>query len=973
MRTEILIESDGIAGSVDMYDDVDMSFNYNIVDIAEPEKGVGDYSKTIILPGTKNNHQLASHIFEITTDYIWNTNKKVGVGVYVDSILIMRGYLRLLRIIQKGKNDIDFEVSVVSDITNLFRDIGSDELTILNLARLNHTYNETNIINSWTAPVGEGYVYPFIDYNMPQNNKFLLVHHFLPAIYVKELIDRIFEYYGYKYTSAFFSTTFFKRLIIPFSSDAFKLDEATVALKNCRVSRGTSDVSLGQLNDQSINFPTISLTNHLIDLNDITTGDNNNPGGVYNLATDRFSPTSGGYYSFEVSILFNAYIPYPTFTLYSATNIFHYSSAGVLIQTYHGGITTTNESPPDTDYLLPAELSVQNIYMNVGDYMEIVLAEAIVHNSNPISFPPTALTIKVSNLQTYFKASVENNQIYKGDMVTINSAIPTKIKINDFLASLKKMFNLYFSIDKDDSRKYFIEPRDDWYNSTIMDWSGKIDYNKDIDIIPMGDLDSKKYIFEYRKDEDYLNKLYYNRFSENYGSRIKSIDNDFLKNEYHSELIFSPTPLYSNTVTNRIYPLIYDIDDNGIKKEIKSNLRILYYGGLRNCDVWYLETTQETQYPYAGHLDDPINPTIDLCFGVPFEVYYLANQLGASYTNNNLYNLYWRNFIDSIVDINSKIVKLYLNLKSSDILTVNGKNIFFLLDEYWRLNKIIDYNPIAETTTLCEFVKVRTSSRNFSEQKRMGGGNNNNFTNDVEARAPSGSGYEEKAPMFAFSRINPARDKSLVIGEENYVDESVERFFVSGYRNSVGKDASDITILNSSGCVIAGGMKRATIINSSGVTIIGDGITIINSSGGVYSEKELMEISNTPIRVGGVLSRISNINGKAAAGTTFDLYTCPSGKKCFIDRVIVWVQNVHTPSYSSGATVDLTVSSPGDIFASWGLAGLDNLNSFRVNSLNSVHRIINSDESMTLDIVTPANVNDPYLLYSIVVGTEINN
>lgn len=76
-----------------------------------------------------------------------------------------------------------------------------------------------NIVNSWTASgvaSGLGIVYPLIDYGKCKSGtKDWHINAFRPAFFVHELIDKIIDFSGYTYTSAFFDTPYFRSLIIP--------------------------------------------------------------------------------------------------------------------------------------------------------------------------------------------------------------------------------------------------------------------------------------------------------------------------------------------------------------------------------------------------------------------------------------------------------------------------------------------------------------------------------------------------------------------------------------------------------------------------------------------------------------------------------------------------------------------------------------------------------------------------------------
>ena len=101
----------------------------------------------------------------------------------------------------------------------------------------NHERNRNNIVNSWDTSIieggvpvafsyGKGYTYPLIDYGFTDDKQRYDLEHILPAIYVKEYIDRIFTDAGKTYSSNFLNSTLFKHLIIPFNEDKIRLTNA---------------------------------------------------------------------------------------------------------------------------------------------------------------------------------------------------------------------------------------------------------------------------------------------------------------------------------------------------------------------------------------------------------------------------------------------------------------------------------------------------------------------------------------------------------------------------------------------------------------------------------------------------------------------------------------------------------------------------------------------------------------------------
>jgi len=168
---------------------------------------------------------------------------------------------------------------------------------------------------------------------------------------------------------------------------------------------------------------------------------------------------------------------------------------------------------------------------------------------------------------------------------------------------------------------------------------------------------------------------------------------------------------------NRVIPTFLKYDSNNIntnitaitqKEGMDTNIRILYYSGLKSCGTWYLNSdiyasASYTSYPYANHLDDPAASTLDLNFGVPMQIFFQT----SFYTGNTLYNVYWSDLMGSITDPDSKIVTCYMNLKPTDILQLSFKKLYLIDGNYYRLNKIFDYDPLSVKVTKVEFLKVK--------------------------------------------------------------------------------------------------------------------------------------------------------------------------------------------------------------------------------------------------------------------------
>jgi hypothetical protein len=114
-------------------------------------------------------------------------------------------------------------------------------------------------------------------------------------------------------------------------------------------------------------------------------------------------------------------------------------------------------------------------------------------------------------------------------------------------------------------------------------------------------------------------------------------------------------------------------------------------------------TTGLTNFGYAGHLDDPLEPTLDINFGVPNEVYF---SLSNPYPTANLFNAWWDEYLAEIINKDSKLLTCYLYLTVQDIYSLDFAQLIYIDGALWRLNKVIDFNPNISQTTKCELLRV---------------------------------------------------------------------------------------------------------------------------------------------------------------------------------------------------------------------------------------------------------------------------
>ena len=325
-----------------------------------------------------------------------------------------------------------------------------------------------------------------------------------------------------------------------------------------------------------------------------------------------------------------------------------------------------------------------------------------------------------------FASTLLETEIGIGDTMLTKLIIPKKIKQTDFLSSIIKRFNLYVEYDAIDANKLIIETRDGFLTDERVNLDSKVDRSKDYRIIPMGALNSNRFVFKDQLDKDYHNDAYNKVNDEVYGQLTLNVQNDFLDADKQITTIFAPTPLESISKVGRIISSMRFVNEQNQQVDATAKIRLLYWGGLLDPkDAWSFAGQLTFEYPYAGHLDNPYNPTFDLNWFVPKQLYYdfsYGNKFTFSYSNNNCYNIYWKKYIEEITDKNSKILECNLALRPYDYQELNFRKNYYIDGSYWRLLKVEDFDAMSEDTTKCVFLSVEPKDAFVPEVKKINRG-----------------------------------------------------------------------------------------------------------------------------------------------------------------------------------------------------------------------------------------------------------
>lgn len=466
--------------------------------------------------------------------------------------------------------------------------------------------------------------------------------------------------------------------------------------------------------------------------------------------------------------------------------------------------------------------------------------------------------VNIKDIGVQYFINKPSTNITEDSIVFPEQFLPKDITCKDFLLGIIKAFNLHIESDKEIAKFYKIEPRDDYYEdgsngiSDYVDWTKKVDLES-IQIKPMGELTAKFYNFKYKEENDYWNKKYRDDVGLSYGNFTKEIQNDFLSNNRDIALPFgSSVMINSPRDTDIIIPQVVQKDNNGVNKITNSATKLLFWGGLKPTSrllnkYWQITKMMPFQlfpwdpiifipgevnykyYPYAGTVDSPLDPIYDLNWFYTEYVYFDR----ARWTNENLYNKYWKGFLEEITDIDSKVIRAKLQLTPNDIYNLDFKKIYVLNGHYLRLQKIIDYNANGNNLTECEFLKLKSPSK-FTRQT---GFTEQEFDVSIDNSRPIKTVVIEKGPDN-FSNRNPisnwvsndlsGQSTSTINGSNNIISTGTNNVNVSGDENYIGSSSQNITI-SGNGVFVSGGVRNVNVIGTDKLFITESDVTYINN------------------------------------------------------------------------------------------------------------------------------------------------
>jgi hypothetical protein len=728
---------------VDLNDKIPFPLTYAISDIKDISARKGNNSKTIGLPGTATNVQLMANVFSLSATQgapiaflNFDPSVKAEAQYYHDGVMEFNGVCQLQDCIQQDGN-WTFNIVLISETIDYIGRLKDIKINAMDWSDYNHAFTYDNQQDSWQGTIvkngapftngtganwdGLGYYYGLVDYGYerPAPDTFA-VEHIPPHVFCYDILLRAFNQAGITWDSAFFESQRFKRLLMAYQGGVLPQITPEQAAIDSAFTTENNDASgfVMEVTSATGNFWINNFTSFNIYDGTIVA----DPSSQIQTASPLvFVPSSEGIFAVryqgdhEITISTNAGLILGgnyTVSLVVRKNGLNDTTT----QIASGSITTAVVTSITIPYSFDIAPLVNLTFSDVLD------ARLRLDFTDGQTAGFGNITVQIESIAAELDIEKQPQSLTPGSTLNLSTVLPS-MTADVFFKGIRDMFNLYIKPNTLDPTILEIEPLVDFYDGTdtALDWTKKIDRSQPVKITPTINFASKDYRFSFEKDDDYWSKRYADDTLMEYGNNSVTSGNAFSQSVTEVKLPFSQKPLVripdGEGFTELIIPCAYQqkIEDNGtinkVEKVAKPFIVQLYsedVGDLVTGDWVHIDEFDvphaQIKYPYVGHLDNLLNPTFDLMWGVPQYVFYSTGETIA-YTTNNLYS-YHERFIREIISKFGKQLTAKAMLLSNDIGGLDFKKLIQIDGVMFRLQKVNNYDSGKMNSTETEFIRL---------------------------------------------------------------------------------------------------------------------------------------------------------------------------------------------------------------------------------------------------------------------------
>jgi len=696
----VYIYTDTTSRRLDLFNDEKISITSSVSNFNDLGKIYTDFSQSFTIPASKKNNKILSHWYESSLDNGYDHRKRYDAYIEINSVLFKKGNIQLEKANKKNGFIESYTVTFYGNLTQLKDKFKDDKLNTLDYSSLNHTYDSTNVINRINPSVSYLVSYPLIGSqrkfyyksgasheDITQTAGAIQWNSLFPAITVGKIFEFIQSKYNLTFTGSFFLLDQWSKLYL-YLKNAEKLEFYTPRKK---------------LDFTSVTgvFPEMNLTTDTL-TTDWAFGTVPRP--IPQLLRLR-----------KISILLEI-------TPSDLTKFYR-------VYVYRNGLLFKTLSDLKGSYLPSNPLPNKSLYLDDFKYVDNPTDNVYtfeIDSQDNMSFNILLRYQRIESNSIQSTAFASNTALTTSKIIPIQSFVPD-ITINDFMNGIIKAFNLMI-IPRDNNTFEFL-PLESYYNE------GKIlDVTQHIYAEEMEFERPKLYKsinFQYEKSPNILNNAYRGFYNREYGDLIYTNSNSNESSNYDIKLPFENVLFEKAVGYNFETATLWDKD---LKPYTPKPMLIYNNGTLpvaftAGNKIYVTTETTNVQIDNYNRFSNEYNslPT-DLTFSHLMSMNF-GNEQSPWYNilaPNGLYLRHYKNYIDNLYNIKTRVVKckglLPTSLLNSSVTNGSGRVLGLALNDRLiiRNKRYIINNLTTDLTTGEADLELITDYRGLNAADSIG-------------------------------------------------------------------------------------------------------------------------------------------------------------------------------------------------------------------------------------------------------------
>jgi hypothetical protein len=667
---------------LDLYENESISQNWKFQDLSN-FTAQGAFSREFRIPFSETNKEALGALFDNNVEqgaenYFFY---KLPAEIRVDTLPIATGYLRVRKVYKQMNRLSEVEVAFYAETPDLVRTIGEKKLSdIAALADLNEPVTASNVITEtadriwalcdrgqkWSNDGSTG-SRPILNPNAP-----IFPADLTPAVSWWFLLRNIVTEAGFELVASSLENIL-NDYWMPFCNTPQLTNTNIPNEYFFRVYNSISSLIPGSNTYLPFEANTLIFDN----------------GGNFNVSTYEYTvPVSGEY-------TFNGLLKIDGATVDANVSV----NIGLIINVYPN-ITNYFNAPVaqgGTQYVPFTFVAT----LEQGDV--VALAMTAVNESLAMTCLAGDGTVNSSFYE------INSVNAYSGQTINYSANAPDMRQI-DFVNDIIKMHNCAIVPSRIVPNQIAIIPQNNYIGTgDVVDWTGKLDISKDVMTSSTVDIQKATFQFTYTSGEDAYSKLYrdagrvYGDFKqEGYTINPSTAPSDFAIGDQKITLVTRSAPAALIPGTGAPIQCFY----NEQLEFVAPGPRALYNAAGLTVSLYneVSGSAVEVVVPILNHYSAayPNVDDYDLNWAPetpPHVVTVSANP------HNNLFNLYWRNYMNEIYSPEGRIMEAFFALDLKDILTFSFADKVWIQDSYWRILEISDYKVGLQESTKVKLIK----------------------------------------------------------------------------------------------------------------------------------------------------------------------------------------------------------------------------------------------------------------------------